>query len=32
MRDPSRRRLKFIVLVDLLLLGAIISHVAGSLY
>jgi hypothetical protein len=31
MRDPSRRRLKFIVLVDLLL-GAIISHVAGSLY
>jgi hypothetical protein len=31
MRDPSRRRLKFIVLVDLLL-GALISHVAGSLY
>jgi hypothetical protein len=29
MRDPSRRRLKFIVLVDFLL-G--ISHVAGSLY
>jgi hypothetical protein len=30
MRDPSRRRLKFIVLVDLLL-RALISHIAGSL-
>jgi hypothetical protein len=31
MRDPSRRRLKLIVLVDLLLLSAMTSHIAGSL-